>query len=123
MTPSQMQSAYRENAVLGSSPERLVPVLYEHLLVNVKRGAMHMRAGDVEAKFNTLSRASDIVAELLADESPGDWPLPFRDMLLTRTLAAEVTDFILRARERLIGQQGLTARAGERADLLARLTS
>lgn len=44
----------------------------------------------------------DLVGELLRDEDPGRWPIPFRPLLTSRTFAAEVTDFILRARERLL---------------------
>lgn len=66
MSISRNQLAYRETAVLGSSPERLVPVLYEHLLVNLKRGILHLSNGDIEGKFQSLAKASDIVAELLS---------------------------------------------------------
>ena len=57
-----------------------------------------------------------LVAELLADSPEANWPISFREMLGTRTLAAEVTDFILRARERLIGPAELADMAEERAD-------
>ncbi|MEQ9401855.1 MAG: flagellar export chaperone FliS [Longimicrobiales bacterium] len=60
------KAAYTEMEVLGASPERLVPLLYEHLLVNLKRGAMQIRKGDAEGKFDSLGRAADIVCELLA---------------------------------------------------------
>lgn len=59
-------AAYREMSVLGSSPQKLVPVMYEHLLINVKRGMACVRQGDIEGKFDSLARASDIVGELLA---------------------------------------------------------
>ena len=57
-----------------------------------------------------------LVSELLAESSPSHWPLPFRDLLTTRTLASEVTDFILRSRERLIGAEELARRAADRDD-------
>ena len=57
-----------------------------------------------------------LVAELLRSSRPHDWPLPFRDLLGTRTLASEVTDFILRARERLVDGAELSRLAGARAD-------
>lgn len=65
MNNARSQAAYRETAVLGTSPERLVPVLYGHLLANVKRGIMQLERGDIEGQFNSLAKASDIVAELL----------------------------------------------------------
>jgi superfamily I DNA/RNA helicase len=57
-----------------------------------------------------------LVTELLAASPPNDWPKPFRDILTTRTFAAEVTDFILRSRERLISTADLTDRAAQRDD-------
>ncbi len=57
--------AYRENAVLGRTPEQLVPLLYEHLLVQLVRGGQRIRAGDIEGKADALSRASDTLFELL----------------------------------------------------------
>lgn len=57
-----------------------------------------------------------LVAELLAAAPPGAWPISFRDMLATRTLAAEVTDFILRARERLLTTADLIELASDRTD-------
>lgn len=58
----------------------------------------------------------ELVSELLADSPPSHWPQPFKAMLGTRTLAAEVTDFILRSRERLIGTNELARLAADRAD-------
>lgn len=66
MSYSSTTSAYRETAVMSSSAERLVPVLYEQLLVNLRRGTVRVRNGDVEGKYQSLVTASDIVAELLA---------------------------------------------------------
>ena len=60
------QTAYQETSVLSASPERLVPLLYQHLVANLKRGANCVRNNDVEGKFENLTRASDIVAELLS---------------------------------------------------------
>ncbi len=51
------------------------------------------------------------VAELLADEDPATWPLPMRGILTTATFAEEVTDFLLRCRERLIDPDDLERRA------------
>jgi flagellar protein FliS len=66
MSFANTTSAYQETEVLSSSPERLVPVLYAHLLVNLKRAAAHIRKGEIEGKFISLTRASDIIAELFA---------------------------------------------------------
>ena len=66
MSGYRSQTAYQENAVLSTSPERLVPLLYDHLLINLKRGSMFIRKGDIEGKYESLRKASDIVAELLS---------------------------------------------------------
>lgn len=58
--------AYRENAVLSASPEQLVVLLYEHLIINLKKAARHIQARDFEGKAESLSRANDIVLELLS---------------------------------------------------------
>ncbi len=57
-----------------------------------------------------------LVTELLATEDPGRWSPAYRDLLTTRTFADEVTDFILRCREQLIGPSDLAERSRDRAD-------
>ena len=57
-----------------------------------------------------------LVVELLNNEDPARWPLPFRPLLGTNTFAEEVADFLLRCQEHLIGPDGLAERAEERAD-------
>ena len=54
-----------------------------------------------------------LVSELLADEPPSNWPLSLRNLLGSRTLAAEVTDFILRAREGMLDASELLQRSTE----------
>ena len=58
----------------------------------------------------------DLVSELLADDPPGNWPVPLRRLLDSRTLAHEVTDFILRAREQLLDYPDLARIARDRDD-------
>ena len=66
MSGLNSQMAYQENAVLSTSPERLVPLLYDHLLINIKRGSMFIGKENIEGKYESLQKASDIVAELLS---------------------------------------------------------
>lgn len=54
-----------------------------------------------------------LVASLLSGEDPAAWSPAYRGLLGTRTFAAEVTDFLLRCRERLLG-------AGDLEDLAER---
>lgn len=60
------QAAYRENAVMAASPEQLVVLLYEHLIINLKRADRQIRARDIAGKAESLTKANDIVLELLA---------------------------------------------------------
>ncbi len=58
----------------------------------------------------------ELVSELLVTDPPRNWPLPFRKLLPSRTLAGEVTDFILRAREMMLEWSELEQRCAERDD-------
>ena len=58
----------------------------------------------------------ELVSELLTTDPARHWPAPFRDLLSTRTLANEVTEFILRARERLLEPEELLRRSAGRDD-------
>ena len=64
MTYDMRSSTYRDVDVLSSSPEQLVPLLYKHILVNLRRAVLCIRRKDIEGKFESLGRAADIVAEL-----------------------------------------------------------
>ncbi len=57
-----------------------------------------------------------LVAELLSSEDPSRWSPAYRSLLTTRTFADEVTDFVLRCREQLIGPTDLAERSKDRAD-------
>ena len=57
-----------------------------------------------------------LVHELLATEDARRWPLPFRGLLTTNSFAREVTDFLLRCQEQLIGGPQLADLARERSD-------
>ncbi len=57
---------YLEAEVMSRPKQWLVPLLYEHLLANLKRASVQIEARDLEGKAASLSRASAIVFELLA---------------------------------------------------------
>jgi len=61
----QRRTAYQDSEVMSSSPERLIPLMYEKLLVSLKRGAVCMRSKDFEGKHESLGRALDIISELV----------------------------------------------------------
>ena len=57
-----------------------------------------------------------LVTELLAAEDPAAWPKPFREILASAPMAAEVGDFVLRCGEHLIDPPALEELALDRAD-------
>ena len=59
-------AAYQETRVMGSSREQLVLLLYEHLLMNLRRAGLQIARADIEGKTHSLGRASDIVFELMS---------------------------------------------------------
>ena len=66
------QQRYRDEAVLSASPERLVTMLYDRLLLDVDRGESAQRAGDWETANSELQHAQSIIASLAGSLSP-DW--------------------------------------------------
>jgi flagellar protein FliS len=59
-------NAYRENSVLSMSQEELVPLMYQHLLVGLKRAHKQIEERDFEAKAASVEKASGIIYELLS---------------------------------------------------------
>lgn len=66
MYSKRQVASYKTQEILSLPREKLVPVLYEHLIVNLKRGVRQIRDEDYEGKADSLGRASDILHELLA---------------------------------------------------------
>lgn len=66
------QQRYREEAILSASPQRLVTMLYDRLVLDVERGESAQRAGEWEAANGALQHAQQIIAELTASLSP-EW--------------------------------------------------
>lgn len=57
---------YRETQVLTASAGQLVVVLYDHLLVCMRRAQVAVDAGDMERRIELLHRSRLVVGELLA---------------------------------------------------------
>jgi flagellar protein FliS len=51
---------------MGMSREQLIPLMYEHLLVGLKRASKQIREKDIEGKAASVEKASGILYELLA---------------------------------------------------------
>ena len=65
MSYTSQASRYREMEVLSASPGRLVVLLYDHLLVQLRRAKLAMEQGDVARRAAALERASSAVQELM----------------------------------------------------------
>lgn len=57
-----------------------------------------------------------LVGELLAEEQPQDWPVPYRSVLSTATFASDVADFMMRCSERLLDPEAVEQLAHHRPD-------
>jgi flagellar protein FliS len=65
MSYEQNTNAYLKNAILSTSREQLVPLLYEHLLVSLRRASKQLSSRDIEGKAASIDKASAILYELL----------------------------------------------------------
>lgn len=65
MSYGNATSRYLEADVLSRQPEWLVPLMYEHLLLNLRRASRQIELGDQEGKASSLDKASAIVMELI----------------------------------------------------------
>jgi superfamily I DNA/RNA helicase/RecB family exonuclease len=88
----------------------VIPALTFHALA-MRIVEAHGASGDWLAPPAVLTGPEHValVGELLAAERPAHWPLPYRTMLATRSFADEVTDFLQRASERLVGPDEIAA--------------
>ena len=59
-------SQYQEVAVRSASPGQLVVMVYDHLLLNLRRARLAVEQGNVELRATALDRARAARGELLA---------------------------------------------------------
>lgn len=81
-------SAYQSNEVMTRSEERLVPLLYRHLLKNLRAARKCIVEREIEKKAEHVGKSLDILWELLAALDPD------ADEELTGNLASLYTFFI-----------------------------
>ena len=62
---AKQASRYHEAEVLTASPARLVVIVYEHLLVNLRRARLLLGQADTTARSESLERARAALTELL----------------------------------------------------------
>lgn len=65
MSYSRQAGRYREVEVLSATPGQLVVLLYDHLLVSLRRARAAMDARDVEQQGECLEKSRNVLTELL----------------------------------------------------------
>jgi flagellar protein FliS len=58
-------NVYREREVLTASPEKLVVITFDHVLVSLRRARVAIEANNIERRVEALSKAREGVMELL----------------------------------------------------------
>lgn len=62
---AKQAARYRESEVLSATPAQLVVIVYDHLLVNLRRARLLVAEKDVMARSDALERARASLSELL----------------------------------------------------------
>jgi flagellar protein FliS len=57
-------SSYREAAIRGASPVRLVVCLYEQAITDLRRATMALEKGDIEARTQSINHALLVISHL-----------------------------------------------------------
>lgn len=57
---------YQQNDIVSMSPARRVVFLYGQALASLRQAARHLEQGEIEARSKCLTRAREILGELLA---------------------------------------------------------
>jgi flagellar protein FliS len=65
MSYSRQAARYRETEVLTATPGQLVVLLYDHLLLSLRRARAAMDARDIDAQGVSLEKGRDVLTELL----------------------------------------------------------
>jgi flagellar protein FliS len=58
------RSSYRETAVRGANPVRLVICLYEQAIEDLRRAVLAQERGDIEARTRSINHAFTVIAQL-----------------------------------------------------------
>jgi flagellar protein FliS len=66
----QARAAYLDASIATASPARLLVMLYERLVLDVQRGLVAQRSGDISETHRQLTHAQDIVLELHSSLKP-----------------------------------------------------
>ena len=64
---------YARDAILSASPARLLTMLYDRLLLDLRRAEAAQQIADWQVASDQLIHAQDIIVELSATLKPGIW--------------------------------------------------
>src|SRR2546430_702253 len=67
MSYGSASSAYRDMEVLSAPPGRLVVIVYDFLIVHLRRTAIAIDTANVELRSESLGKAQAALAELMGD--------------------------------------------------------
>jgi flagellar protein FliS len=87
-------NVYREREVLSASPEKLVVITFDYVLVNLRRARMAIEAGNIELRVQSMSKAREGVMELLMStdaERGGEMTVRLRALYAFATIASDPT--------------------------------
>lgn len=65
MSYSKQATRYRETEVLTATPGQLVVLLYDHLLLSLRKARVAMEARDSETQSECLEKGRNVLTELL----------------------------------------------------------
>ncbi|MHB1225489.1 MAG: flagellar export chaperone FliS [Gemmatimonadaceae bacterium] len=66
MSYANNAAQYQEVAVRSAAPGQLIVMVYDHLLLNLRRARLSMEQGNVELRLTSFDRARQALGELLA---------------------------------------------------------
>ncbi|MDP5226349.1 MULTISPECIES: flagellar export chaperone FliS [Arthrobacter] len=70
---ARARQQYSRDAILSASPARLLTMLYDRLLLDLRRAEAAQQSHDWQAASHNLLHAQDIIAELTTTLKPGSW--------------------------------------------------
>jgi flagellar protein FliS len=93
MSFSKQSTSYREMEIYSATPERLVVIVFEQLVVNLERARIAMERDDLTLQVLSLGRARGLLYELLntLDEDSGG-PLAVQLADLYQFMLVELVD-------------------------------
>lgn len=93
MSFSKQSTSYREMEIYSASPERLVVIVFEQLVVSLERARIAMERDDLTLQVLSLGRARGLLYELLntLDEDSGG-PLAVQLADLYQFMLVELVD-------------------------------